>query len=91
LLDWFDWQLFDISRDKLLDDLGYKHAIDASLVCEIAPISIIHRPLILAVKGPWPCMNPLKQTLKHPNAKLLKMWKGSEAMGIIKEEFNYVD
>jgi hypothetical protein len=34
-------------------------------------------------------MNPLRETLKHPNAKLIKMWEGSEARRIIGEEFGY--
>jgi hypothetical protein len=82
-LDSINWQLFDTTQDRLLDDMGWIKA------AATGSVNIIHKPLILAVKGPWPCMNPLKQTLKHPNARLLKMWKGSEAVRIIREEFGY--
>jgi hypothetical protein len=83
LLDACDWKLFDVTKDKWLDDLGWMTAIS------LTEPKIIHKPLILAVKGPWKTMNPLKETLRHKNARLMKMWKGSEAMRIIKEEFNY--
>lgn len=82
LLDKMNWQVFDTSRNKLLDDKGFNFIVEN----KIAP-SIHYTPDILAVKGDWETMNPVN--LKHRNVRLLKTYKGDEAIKIMKERFGY--
>ncbi len=66
LLDKCDWQIFDIKAKRLLDDLGYKQARD------FGKIALLDTPEILAVKGKWICMNPIKAYLTSKNIKAEK-------------------
>jgi hypothetical protein len=81
-LEKINYQLFDTSAKKWLDDHGWNLAQSQNK-------RICQAPYILAVKGRWPVMNPLQKTLRHRNAKLLKKWVGPEVQRITRERFNY--
>jgi|SRR6185369_1337819 len=88
LLDKINWKIFDTTRNSCLDDLGWHSAKglgqwSISNECHKTDLQI------LAIKGNWPVMNPLEQTKKHPNAKLIRTITGSQAQQILKEIYNY--
>ena len=73
-----DYQLFDKSKNKLLDDFAWYKSNSWVVYKE---------PEILAIKGNWPVMNPVD--LKHKNVKLIATYENDEALKIMKERFNY--
>lgn len=79
-LEMFRYKLFDITKNKWLDD----HTWIGSIRKEW---KIYNIPEILAVKGNWPVMN--KVDLNHRNVKLLATYEGDEALSIMKTKFNY--
>ena len=79
-LEYLDYKLFDITKNKWLDDYAWEKVSFAW--------RMQHNPEILAVKGNWPCMNPVD--LKHRNVKLIATYQGEEALKIMKEKFNYI-
>lgn len=79
-LDSIDWRLFDTSKDRHLDDLGWN-----KVEYNKARKWIINDPLILSIKGNWPVMNHAKDFFRSPNARLL----GEKKIEIMKEKFNY--
>jgi hypothetical protein len=83
LLDAYDWQLFATGKGKLLDDQGWDITNPGTRRV------ITEEGCILAVKGNWPVMNSLAVTLEHKNAKLVRQWKGGEALEILETKFNY--
>lgn len=88
LLDCIDWKIFDTTRKSCLDDLGWYAAKSNS---EWVIGDECHKTdlQILAVKGDWPVMNPLEQTKKHKNAKLIRKIIGTQAETILKQIYNY--
>ena len=80
LLDKMNYQVFDSSKSKLLDDKGWEAAKESQY-------TLVHEPLLLAVKGDWPVMN--KVDLKHKNIKLLNFYTGNDVKQAIKENFDY--
>ncbi len=74
-----DYKLFDVTKNKLLDDRGWER--------KFGLWEIISSPEILAVKGNWPVMN--KVDLNHRNVKLLATYQGDEARDIMLTKFNY--
>lgn len=83
LLESCNYQIFDVTRAKLLDDKGFE------IVKKFGNYSLLMEPLILAVKGPWDAMNPFHKHLKSPNVGRLSAWMGEDAKPILKEHFNY--
>lgn len=81
-LERIQYQLFDNSKEKLLDDKGFEMSNGFN-------VRLVNEPDILAVKGPWETMNPLQITLKHRNAKLKNNWSGHEAKKIMIEKFGF--
>lgn len=79
-LEMFRYKLFDITKNKWLDD----HTWIGSIRKEW---KIYNIPEILAVKGNWPVMN--KVDLNHRNVKLLATYDGDEAREIMLTKFNY--
>ncbi len=84
LLGKMNYRLFDTSKSRLLDDFAWNKMKEINEVKMFAVRSI---PEILAIKGAWPCMNPVD--IKHRNVKLLATYEGNEALLIMKEKFNY--
>jgi hypothetical protein len=80
VLDAINWQIFNINRNKLLDDYGW------SMIKRFDK-KIINEPEILAVKGKWKVINPVN--LYHENIKHLATFYGDEAKKICKEKFDY--
>jgi hypothetical protein len=80
LLEKVGYKIFDTKRFKLLDDLGWGHALSSKY-------QLLQSPEILAIKGNWPVMNRLD--LNHPNVKLLATYAGEAVNRITKEKFNY--
>jgi len=88
LLAHLNYQLFDTSKNRRLDDAdagGYAahgFIVENDLqTCDMA---------ILAVKGNWEQLNDMNKTLAHKNAILLNTWKDQAAAQIVKEKFGYV-
>lgn len=79
-LESIDYQLFDTGKSKLLDNHAWNKASKSRH-------KLIYQPKILAVKGPWVCMNPVN--LSHPNVKLIKTYEGDEMKSIIEKNFDY--
>ncbi len=79
VLNTIDWKIFDIKKEKCLDDHAWK-VLHGQYLKTV-------KPEILAVKGNWAVMNPVD--LKHKNIKLLATYEGQEALEIMKEKFNY--
>ncbi len=79
LLEKMNYKLFDITKNKLLDDYGWNN------IGKVGCIAM--NPEILAIKGNWPVMN--KVDLNHRNVKLRATYEGDEARKIMKERFNY--
>jgi hypothetical protein len=67
LLHKINYDLFDTSRNRLLDDRGW-HSVHKNGLKKI----ILNKPLILSVKGEWTSMNPVSKMFNHPNAKLIE-------------------
>lgn len=65
LLEKIDYKLFDVRKEKHLDDLGYQNVIHAKV-----RTAILNEPLILSVKGDWRVMNPLNKMFGSTNAML---------------------
>jgi hypothetical protein len=66
LLEVINYSLFDKSRDRQLDDLGWGNALNSNL-----PMKIIKdEPLILSIKGNWNTMNPTYKLLGSHNVKV---------------------
>lgn len=81
LLNKLNWVLFDIDRNKLLDDLGY-NKVRMQRIKSI----LLYDPLILSVKGDWPVMNPIDKMLGHANCQEKALTKSIEQ---ILTEFKY--
>lgn len=65
LLDRFGWRLFDTGRDNMLDDMGYRNAMDHSARHLVQ--NNIPGLQVVALKGPWDCKNPLEKYLRGKN------------------------
>lgn len=65
MLRTINYSLFDISRDRHLDDLAYGNVLNSKL-----KYKILSEPLILSVKGNWPVMNPTQKMFNSQNARL---------------------
>lgn len=81
-LEKIDYNLFDRSREKLLDDQGFEKSVGSN-------VRLVNEPDILAVKGPWETMNPLQITLRHRNARKKGHWMGQGAKNIMREKFGF--
>lgn len=66
-----NYQVFDITADKHLDDLGWNNARKTKLKCLILDEPEREGLSIHAIKGDWHVMNPF--TIRHPNLKLLRI------------------
>jgi hypothetical protein len=67
LLKVINYSLFDISRDRHLDDLSYGNVLNAKM-----KMTVLNEPLILSVKGDWHMMNPVQKMFSSQNAKLME-------------------
>lgn len=78
LLNALNWRIFDVGKNKHLDDAGYHSAVRSGFLnllvedCESFGLNIV------AVKGSWPVMNEFATMLHHPNCTLLQKERGSE-------------
>lgn len=79
-LDAIDWEVFDSSKDRLLDDKGFYSIKKWNY-------QIINETEVLAIKGRWPVLNPLN--IRHKNINLMGSWEGGQAKKLMKEKFNY--
>ncbi len=79
LLDQINWKIFDVRKNRLLDDLGYNQARN------YGKIKLIDTAEVLAVKGKWECLNPMRAYLTSKNIKAEKT-----DLSILKK-FNYVE
>lgn len=71
LLERMRWRLFDTTREKLLDDLGHRNAMrhGANLLC----VDRLPGLEVVAMKGPWPCKNPLDKYLRGKNLNITEV------------------
>lgn len=65
-----NYQLFDPTKDKHLDDLGWSNAQKTGLKCLVLNEPEKEGLSIHAIKGNWPVMNEF--TLKHHNLRLIR-------------------
>lgn len=65
LLDKIGYKLFDVRKDRHLDDLGWS-SVFRSRMQRI----LLNEPLILSVKGDWKVMNPVNKMFGSRNAML---------------------
>lgn len=66
MLKKINFSVFDPSRDRQLDDLGYGNVLNSGL-----KYKILNEPLILSVKGSWSMMNPTHKLFGSANVKKL--------------------
>jgi hypothetical protein len=81
MLDSCKWAIFDTSKSKHLDDLGYWKVQRSGL-----KHLLLWEPYILSIKGDWPVMNPADKIMTSRNARLLKKLPAEEVL----KQFNYV-
>jgi hypothetical protein len=79
-LEMLKYKLFDVTKNKLLDDRAW-------IATTKSEWNIVAYPEILAIKGNWPVMN--KVDLNHRNVKLIATYEGEEALKIMKTKFDY--
>lgn len=75
MLKKINFSVFDPSRDRQLDDLGYGNVLNSGL-----KYKILTDPLILSVKGQWVMMNPLHKLLGSMNVKTLSTHRPREIL-----------
>ena len=78
LLNRIKYSVFDVRRDRLLDDLGWGKAKTSKHIIADLPI--------LAVKGDWSVLNPIEKMIGHPNVELLETYEQPER--ILQELFS---
>lgn len=81
LLKKIDYKVFDTRKEKHLDDLGWHNVYNTKM-----QVAILPEPLILSVKGNWPCMNPANKMFGSHNAMLRESIYNPQP---ILEKFNY--
>lgn len=81
LLEKMRYEIFDSTRIRHLDDLGYF----SMLKSRMKRIEI-EEPFILSVKGDWVTMNPIEKMLGHTNCKPVQF---KQSVKEIFHQFNY--
>ena len=81
LLEKIGYKLFDVRRERHLDDFGWASALRSKM-----EKIILNEPLILSVKGNWPVMNPVNKMFGSRNAMLIESIYNPKK---ILEDFNY--
>lgn len=79
-LDDIALEIFDLSSNKHLDDLGYNRVQYAN-----AKKIILNDPAILSIKGDWPVINKFQDFFRSPNCRLVK----EVDKQIMLDRFNY--
>lgn len=84
VLNRIDWEVFDVTKNRLLDDLLWDHRDRTwQLLDETTPYGL----QILSVKGRWEVMNPLDKILQSPNILHAKVNNIDDIMGFkVKEK-----
>lgn len=85
LLEIIDYNLFDTSKARHLDDRGWNSIQSTGLM--LLPNAEQYGFGILSVKGDWPVMNPLDKMFGHKNAELVEVMPKPAVF--LKEKFNY--
>lgn len=67
-------KLFDVGRDRLLDDFGYNNAKKSGLKMNIMTNVMGTGMYVISVKGDWPMLNPYSKMKDHPNCELLRTY-----------------
>ncbi len=68
LLDRLRWRLFDTGRNNLLDDFGYRTAVRHG--ARLLQANDIPGLRVIALKGDWPCKNPMDKYFKGKNLSI---------------------
>lgn len=72
MLNALNWRLFDVGRDRLLDDLAY-YAAKRTTLNMVMIADVMGAGLnVVSVKGNWPMLNPFDKMKNHPNCKFIK-------------------
>lgn len=72
MLKQVNWNLFDVTRDRLLDDKGYFAARQSTLKMVMIADVMGAGLNVVSIKGAWPMLNPYEKMKHSPNCKLLK-------------------
>lgn len=67
-------KLFDVGRDRLLDDFGFHGAKKSGLKMNIMTNVMGTGMYVISVKGDWPMLNPYSKMKDHPNCELLRTY-----------------
>lgn len=78
ILKAMNYQVFDPTKDRHLDDLGWANAKKTGLKCLVLDDPEKEGLSIHAIKGDWEVMN--KFTVNHPNIKLLSTDKSENVL-----------
>lgn len=82
MLEKIKYKLFDVRKERLLDDQGYDLVKQSGLKTIIRDYDTnVNGNVgleIMAVKGNWVTMNPFEKMMNHPNAKLLQTYENPE-------------
>lgn len=78
MVEAINYQVFDPTKDKHLDDLGWLNARKSGLKCLVLEEPEKEGLSIHAIKGNWPVMNNF--TLNHPNLKVLRHDKSENVL-----------
>ena len=78
MLKAMNYQVFDPTKDKHLDDLGFYNAKKTGLKMLILDNPEKEGLSIHAIKGDWEVMNPF--TIKHPNIRLIATDKSERVL-----------
>lgn len=81
MLEVINYSVFDISRDRHLDDLSYGNVLNSKL-----KFAVLNDPLIMSVKGDWVMMNPTQKFFSSQTVKLVDTHRPEDILKI----FNYV-
>lgn len=78
MLEAIKYRLFDVVKDKHLDDHGWNRAKASGLKYLLTRASDMFP--IYSIKGDWPVLNQFERMLNSPNCRLLKQWEFDESV-----------
>jgi hypothetical protein len=78
MLKAINYQVFDPTKDRHLDEYGWDNARKSGLKCLVLDHPEKEGLSIHAIKGEWQCLNPF--TLKHKNIRLLRSESGHKVL-----------
>ena len=86
MLDKLDWKIFEIQKNRHLDDYGFDRVRGSELKMKWVRDVEKEGLLIHAIKGPWDVMNAFN--LKHKNIKLISTHDSKRILPLVPGRFH---